>query len=150
MCCFHQAEAAVFIIAQTIPVIRVMFQSEDASRRSSASSRVGSTKSKTPKPNASNEATQPVELVQLPSGRIVPVDSDEGRAAQNQGAPASKVARGVQPPDVTVTSPPQQNAEQSNRAGGDEVHRIWEEMGLSRRAWSKSPSPPPEGARRRG
>lgn len=147
MCCFHQAEAAVFIIAQTIPVIRVMFQSEYASHRSTASSRAVSTKSKTPRPNAANEGSQPVELVQLPSGRIVAADSEEGRAAQSQGAIESKGALGLQPPDVTVTPPPQQDAGQRTRGDGDEVHRIWEEMGLSRRAWSKSPSPPPEGRR---
>ncbi|KAL2286662.1 hypothetical protein FJTKL_06656 [Diaporthe vaccinii] len=145
VCCFHQAEAAVFIIAQTIPVIRVMFQSEYASHRSTASSRAVSKKSKTPNPNLSNEVSQPVELVQLPSGRIVAADSDEGRAAQSQRTPEGKSVLNVQPPDVTVTSPPQQDAGQRTRREGDEVHRIWEEMGLSRRAWSKSPSPPPEG-----
>lgn len=149
MCCFHQAEAAVFIIAQTIPVIRVMFQSEDASLRSSTSSRAASTKSKTARPN---ETTGPVELVQLPSGRIVTADSDEGRrASEGQEVPKNAGAQAAEPlPDVTVTSPPQQGAGQRTRRADDEVHRIWQEMGLSRRAWSKSPSPPPEGARRLG
>lgn len=139
----------MFIIAQTIPVIRVMFQSEDASHRSGASSRAASTRSKTPKPAASGEPAQPVELIQLPSGRIVTADSDEGRAFQSRGVPEGKDARALQPPDVTVTSP-HNETRQSTRRDGDEVHRIWEEMGLSRRAWSKSPSPPPEEARRMG
>ncbi|KAH8775235.1 hypothetical protein F5883DRAFT_518672 [Diaporthe sp. PMI_573] len=135
--------------SQTIPVIRVMLQSEDASLRSSTSSRAVSTKSKTPKTSRPNEASGPVELIQLPSGRIVAADSDEGRASQSQEVPKDTGTRGVQPPrDVTVTTPPQQ--EQRTRRADDEVHRVWEEMGLSRRAWSKSPSPPPEGARRMG
>lgn len=150
MCCLHQAEAAVFIIAQTMPVIRVMFQSENASYRSSVSSRAASARSKTPKLAALSEATQPVELVQLPSGRIVAANSDEGRAAQSQRAPDGEDARGVLPPDVTVTSSSRQETRQSTHRGGDEVHRIWEEMGLSRRAWSKSPSPTPEVAHRTG
>lgn len=141
----------MFIIAQTIPVIRVMFQSEDASLRSSTSSRAMSTKSKTTKTAMPNEASRPVELVQLPSGRIVAADSEEGRASQSREVSKDTGTRGVQPlPDVTVTSPPQHEAAQRTRRGDEEVHRIWQEMGLSRRAWSKSPSPPPEGARRAG
>ncbi|KAI3391042.1 hypothetical protein diail_8093 [Diaporthe ilicicola] len=118
-----------------------MFQSGDASGISATSSRAVSPKTKTPKPAPVDEASQPVELIQLPSGRIVPADSDEGRASQGQV---------IQPPDITVTSPKQQRERRSEARGDDEVHRIWEEMGLSRRAWSKTPSPPPEGVHRLG
>ncbi|KAJ0114817.1 hypothetical protein J7T55_004559 [Diaporthe amygdali] len=101
VCCFHQAEAAVFIIAQTIPVIRVMFQSDHTSHRSTTSSRAVSTKSKTAKPAPVNEGTRSVELLQLPSGRIVTADSDEGRAFQNQRDPEGPKTQDMQPPDVT-------------------------------------------------
>ncbi|KAL1849151.1 hypothetical protein Daus18300_013356 [Diaporthe australafricana] len=151
VCCFHQAEAAVFIIAQTIPVIRVMFQSDHASRTSATSSRAESTQTKKPAPEAVGEVSQPVELVQLPSGRIVPADSEEGRASQTQRVSEGQKTRGVPPPDVTLAPPTRQESrQQSEPRSDDEVHRIWEEMGLSRRAWSKTPSPPPEGARRLG
>lgn len=148
VCCLHQAESAVFIIAQTIPVIRVMLQSEDTSLRSTTSSRPASTR---PKSGAGpTQATEPIELIQLPSGRIVAADSEEARAvSQSREVPRGIGALAAQPrADVTVASPPQQGAGQRIFRADDDVHRIWHEMGLSRRAWSKSPSPPPEEARR--
>lgn len=74
----YQAKAAVFIIAQTIPVIRVLLQSDTLPKSSTIS---GQTK---PKQVAVNTRTPNIELVQLPGGRIVAADSDDGRALQSR------------------------------------------------------------------
>lgn len=155
-----QAEAAVVIVAQTIPVIRVLLQPHGSSTSSNsrgASSLRGADTKAAPRPGEGNQAgiaeskTQSIALVQLPSGKIVRSDSEEGRALQNQGAtaheaipttgePSENPSVGAQERDATAAR------ERSDAADlDDEVHRIWREMGLSRRAWSKSPSPSPGG-----
>lgn len=150
--CAMQGEAAVFIVAQTIPVIRVLLQSHDVASRRASSSPTLDTKSKQEHSAAMMAESRPesIGLVQLPTGKIVRADSEEGRAFQSQEA--------VSPRDVGPTSDPsaeptgiKEHSVVAPRHKGtdtlitvdDEVHRIWEEMGLSRRAWSKSPSPEP-------
>lgn len=132
----------MFIIAQTLPVIRVMFQSNTSSpaRHPVTSvaeptySRKG--KGKAPAPELPIGAHEGVELVQLPTGKIVEASSEEGKAyKESSGA-----------------SRPAQTAESTSAQGGtreagpsfeDEVHKAWADMGLSTRAWSKSPTPEP-------
>lgn len=76
--CVYQAEAAIFIIAQTIPVIPVLLQSDTPPKSSTIS---GQTE---PKQVTVNTRTSNIELVQLPGGRIVAADSDDGRAFQSR------------------------------------------------------------------
>lgn len=140
--CLIQAEAAVFIIAQTLPVIRVMFQSNTSSPTSHpvtsvaepTYSRRGKTKGKAPAPELPIGAHEGVELVQLPTGKIVAASSEEGRAFQESSAESR--------PAETVES---RSAHVGTREAGpnfeDEVHKAWADMGLSTRAWSKSPTP---------
>lgn len=84
-----------------------------------------------------------LELVELPGGRIVAVDSEEARAhrvMQTGREPTAAVAQ---------QAGGRENDESHDRDGSDddavliddEVHKLWADMGLSRRAWSKSPSP---------
>lgn len=166
-----QGEAAISIVAQTIPVLRVLIQPGDSSaaaslrRRSSPSSRQATTTTANKTKGGGGDGdpagprgrVQSIALVQLPTGRIVPADSDEGRALQRQQEEeaAAATATATAPPEA-VAPPVEQlaaRAEDREEAVGrevprgtmttidDEVHKIWEEMGLSRRAWSKSPSP---------
>lgn len=78
-----------------------------------------------------HEADESVELVQLPSGKIVQANSEEGKAFK-----ASQANEGVTIPQTQLQQTTGFNMD-------DEVHRMWADMGLSRRAWSQSPSPPP-------
>lgn len=74
-----------------------------------------------------------MELVVLPSGRVVRADSREGEAFK-----ASQNAEDTQP---TEAQPQEESSER------DEVHETWAAMGLSKKAWSQSPSPQPEEGR---
>lgn len=85
-----------------------------------------------------------IELVQLSSGKIVAADSEEGRAFKALGS-AEGDATGQTRAVASLSAPGQEHAP-SEVTNDDEVHMIWADMGLSRRAWSRSPSPPP-GAR---
>lgn len=155
--CAMQGEAAIFIVAQTIPVIRVLLQPGDSSsiRRISSSRQVTATKTKGdsgPAGAGPEDRVQSIALVQLSTGRIVPADSEEGRAFQRQeeaGATAPEAAAPVEQPEQPASAESREAAVARDVPRGtmisvdDEVHKIWEEMGLSRRAWSKSPSPSP-------
>lgn len=66
------------------------------------------------------EGPEGLELVELPSGRIVLAASEEGRAAATAAA-ANTSQRAVD-------------------GEGDEVRRLWSDMRLSEKARSKSPS----------
>lgn len=127
-CCIHQGEAAIYIIAQTLPILRIMSQvssqSEPASPPVEFSATIKSTKTNS---LAADEVVVhgSVELVQLASGRIVTVQSEEGRAFKQ--AEAAKRAGGGQD---------HAGMEAVRNRVDDEVHRVWAEMGLSKRAWS--------------
>lgn len=136
-----QAEVAIYIIAQAIPLLRVFYLGQTKRGRAAGSLAV----QEAPPPSfvgkkmttrvtggeTIHEADESIELVQLPSGKIVQANSEEGKAFK-----ASRPNEGATVPQT-----------QLQQAGGfnmdDEVHRIWADMGLSRRAWSQSPSPPP-------
>ncbi|KAJ0122661.1 hypothetical protein J7T55_003176 [Diaporthe amygdali] len=135
-----QAEVGIYIVAQAIPLLRVFYLGQtNRSSRSSGSIREAATPSFVGKKMTTrvtggetiHEADESIELVQLPSGRIVQANSEEGKAF--------RASRPAQSADVPET--------QAQQASGfnmdDEVHRVWADMGLSRRAWSQSPSPPP-------
>lgn len=145
--CLIQAEAATFIIAQTFPVIRVMIQSSRSSIPSRAVSSVSEpTYSKPGNAKATSEPTpaghESIELVVLATGRIVDAASDEGRAFKA----STEAAR------VAAAEGEQQGADEETRRAGrrggagadDGVHSVWADMGLSTRAWSKSPPPGPD------
>lgn len=127
-CCIHQGEAAIYIIAQTFPILRVLLQEssviEPGSPPVEFSATIRSTKTGS---LATDEVVVhgSVELVQLASGRIVTALSEEGQAFKQ--AEASKKTGGAQGQDIGETT--------MNRVD-DEVHRIWAGMGLSKRAWS--------------
>lgn len=134
LACVSQGEAAINIIAQCVPIIRVMLQGETAIRPLSLSSN---------KPTVVSAArAASIELVVLPTGRVVAASSDEGRAfqiehqqsAQASLEPASK-PRPADAKEVGVEIVSEVSAD-------DKVHKRWEEMGLSKRAWTKLPSPP--------
>lgn len=143
-----QAEITIYIAAQTMPLIRVMFQGRSSSTASVGSRSVitptsPSHKMKAPVTGLDNvqQARASVELVQLPNGGIVAATSEEGRAfkASEAERTVSQPRAGQEPGNTTESNP-----RVSEVAVDDEVHRIWAEMGLSRRAWSQSPSPQPE------
>lgn len=159
-----QGEAAISIVAQTIPVIRVLLQPGGSSSYTASSTRRASrgrrmdaktvTKGDDPA-GADGGRVQSIALVQLPTGRIVPANSEEGRAlARDEAAAAAAVvtqeeeeaaaaAAAVGSRDVPPEATDGQGEVPSDVDEDDEVHRIWQEMGLSRRAYSKSPSPSP-------
>lgn len=145
-----QAEVAVYIIAQVIPLLRVMVLGEGSkagSKRAAAVSPIRELDQRkspaTAQVGSMNEAA--IELIQLSSGRIVPVDSQEARAeaAERETSGAPRTGTSISG-DVASVPPPQEGY------GGpeidDAVHKKWSDMGLSRRAWSKSPSPQTEPA----
>lgn len=153
-----QGEAAVVIIAQTIPVIRVLLlpyvSSVDSNSRRASSLRETGTKtanrSREGMPADPTESkARSIALVQLSSGKIVRSDSEEGRAFQNLGATAHEASATTAEPSENLFTGAQDQDEAAAPAGrdtadvDDEVHKIWQDMGLSKRAWSKSPSPPP-------
>lgn len=82
-----------------------------------------------------HEAGESIELVQLPSGKIVQADSEEGKAFK-----ASQQSEAAAVPETQL---PQASGFDMD----DKVHQVWADMGLSRRAWSQSPSPPPAARR---
>lgn len=143
-----QAEITIYIAAQTMPLIRVMLQgrsssTESARSRPAISPTSPSDKGKSPVTGLDNvqQARASVELVQLPSGRIVAATSEEGKAVKTSEAERTVgQPRAAQEPGTTTEANPRVSGVTVN----DEVHRIWAEMGLSRRAWSQSPSPQPE------
>ncbi|KAL1873582.1 hypothetical protein Daus18300_003949 [Diaporthe australafricana] len=140
-----QAEVAIYIIAQAIPLLRVFYLGQ--TKRSSGSA--GSVQDAAPPSfvgkkmtttrvtggQTIQEADESIELVQLPSGRIVQADSEEGKAFR-----ASQRNEAARIPEAL-------SQQTSGFNMDDEVHRIWADMGLSRRAWSQSPSPPPAARR---
>lgn len=147
-----QAEVAVYIIAQVIPLLRVMVLGEGskASVRPEAVEKTsrarGLDKGKTAAVGLGSITEVGVELVQLPGGKIVPADSEEARAefGTSQAPGTGEVAS----PEVAASAPPPpQEGGYRGPELDDEVHKKWSDMGLSRRAWSKTPSPPTVPAR---
>lgn len=146
--CLQQAEVAIFIIAQTIPVLRVLLlreprSSEDRLVGSIAGLASGSKTDKRKSPTIDDVRKTSIKLVQLSSGKIVAAESEEGRAFK---ASAEENEATGQTRAATFSSIPEQTHAVIAVTIDDEVHRNWSDMGLSRRAWSQSPSPPP-GAR---
>ena len=132
-----------------MPLIPVMLQGRSSSTATGGSSgttepTTASHRGKSPVTGSHNIQEQKrasIELVQLPSGKIVTASSQEGKAF--------KMSRAMETTSQsTAAQEPALTTETYQRASGvsvdDEVHRIWAEMGLSRRAWSKSPSPQPD------
>lgn len=153
-----QAEVTIYVVAQTIPLLRVLFlgnSSRDSKSRGSVTGRTSpntdrSERGKYPAAagtDASQGVRQSIELVQLPTGKIVSADSEEGQA--HKAAPATETTVRAMPPASEIATPQPVAVEQGG-AGvmmDDEIHRIWADMGLSRRAWSKSPPPRTEDMR---
>lgn len=151
--CLVQAEAATFIIAQTIPILRITLQKQSSSSRLVSSvaeptySRQGGGDSNNSNKNAARlgasmqDRHEDVELVQLPTGRIVAAASAEGialRASQEEAAAAERS------PVTSKTLPPgepQRSRARSTVDSEDGIHRLWAGMGLSKRVWSRSSSP---------
>lgn len=141
-----QFEAAIYIIAQTVPLLRVLLTgSKDNSRNVSVAEIDPNQKSKrkesvggAEKTAATLDAYQAVELVQIQSGKIVPANSEEGRALKAL-SPTTERAIGA----VTASAPTGAVPSSEINLGqvDDDVHQLWLSMGLSKRAWSKSPSP---------
>ncbi|KUI73284.1 hypothetical protein VM1G_09110 [Cytospora mali] len=145
-----QAEVAIYVVAQTIPLLRVLLLSDLSkdSKSPGSSTRLSATNSKNKgkTPTAGVEPVQEVrtsiELVQLPSGKIVAAGSEDGKPFGSSEA-GSKTGQAA-PTTEMATSEPQLVQGGSGVTLDDETHRIWADMGLSRRAWSKSPSPLPD------
>lgn len=92
------------------------------------------------------EVRPSIEMLQLSSGRIVPADSEEGRAFKSAQT-ATDVEQITPLSDRGPTeakAPSRMGQHESGVPADDEVHKLWSEMGLSRRVWSKSASPSPE------
>lgn len=143
----------IYVVAQTIPLLRVLFlgdSSRDSKSRGSVAGRTSPSRSEKGKPSPAGmdsiqEVRPSIELVQLPTGKIVSADSEEGQAFKST-QPGDNAGRAT-PATETATSQPQVSQGGTGITMDDETHRIWADMGLSRRAWSKSPSPPPENMR---
>ncbi|CAN8104693.1 unnamed protein product [Discula destructiva] len=159
--CTMQGEAAIVIIAQTIPVIRVLLWPYDSSNAGSVSKRPSSLRSPDTKAadkpgegvlaDVTESKTRSIALVQLASGKIVRSDSEEGTAFQAQQASTQDpIETSGEAPEALSTGAQDDQPIAVGAPTGletadvdDEVHKIWQEMGLSRRAWSKSPSTSP-------
>lgn len=143
---------AVYIIAQVIPLLRVMILGEGskASVRPVDAAKASGVreidKGKSPATGLGGITEVGVELIQLPSGKIVPADSEEARASQEASSQAPRTDPIDASPEEAASAPPPQE-EHGGPDLDDEVHRKWSDMGLSRRAWSKTPSPPTVHAR---
>lgn len=98
----------------------------------------GFDKGKSPAAGLASIAEVGVELTQLRSGKVVPADSEEARAEREMLEALPKTGEPNLEADAS-TPPPQEGYE--GPEVDDEVHRKWSDMGLSRRAWSKTPSP---------
>lgn len=142
-------EIVVYIIAQTVPLLRVLWLGDSISRQDSVVElRHGTaTKSKTTPASASVDMLtgghENMELVALPSGKIVRADSEEGRAFRASQPPAEDTA--AQPAanleERTVADDGDGNRnKRSTTSADDHVHELWADMGLSRRVWSLPPS----------
>lgn len=144
--CLIQAEAAVFIIAQTIPVIRVMLQSGGSPPTSRPITSVVEPtysrpdKGKAPASEPTLEAHESIELVQLPTGKIVDATSEEGKAFKA----SPEASRQDEAAAAQESGGARDGASGAGPSFEDEVHKAWADMGLSTRAWSKSPSPEQE------
>lgn len=139
--CLVQAPVPLYFIAQTIPLVRVILQKDERETRLA-----GSVNEITPrnrmakqgkKPTATaieplSEARLSVELVVLPSGKVVRADSDEAQVANVQ---ALQSEAGPSQPAVAA-SVEQQDPEQLGPDAQDPVHENWAKMGFSKRAWS--------------
>lgn len=149
--CLIQAEAAVFIIAQTLPVIRVMLQTRGPSPISGPATSVvepmasPSGKGKAPALESTLGEHESIELVQLPTGKIVAASSDEGKAFK------TAADQSLRQPEAAIAARESTHGHGETSLAGlnfeDEVHKAWADMGLSARAWSKSPPPRPESLR---
>lgn len=139
LACLYQAEAAVVIIAQTVPLIRVLFQGSQASAVTAAVPQTAKGE-KGPATVQSILGTDDLELVELPTGRIVAAESEEGKAFR-----AAQVAAGTATATATIAGHGHEIQEVDVAREGittiseDELHKNWAAMGLSRRAWSTSP-----------
>lgn len=150
--CLNQAEASVSIIAQAVPVLRVLIQSwgKPTPRGSSDSPAVSGQNT----PGAEGSIARPkntgaavdrqdgvlqagplditgaddIELVQLPSGKIVPRDSEE---AKNQlgmeGSGMAKKSRNTAQRPAAQRRGPRRVSELER----DDVRRVWSALGLS-------------------
>lgn len=137
LACLYQAEAAVVIIAQTVPLIRVLFQGSKATSVTAAIPQTAESE-KGPAAGQSVLGTDDIELVELPTGRIVAAESEEGRAFQAaQAAAGTNTATAAGHEDETRERDVAR--EGSTIIVDDELHKMWADMGLSRRAWSTSP-----------
>lgn len=142
------AEVTVYIVAQTMPLLRVLVLGQD----SKTSSNLGTRSDLSSKPTravqlGSQSHDTEIELVELPTGKIVAALSEEGKAFRS--AEASK--QRVRAEDISITPPAaddgnleydaglRHSQEIGQVTGDDEVHKLWEAMGLSRQAWSVSP-----------
>lgn len=148
-----QFEVVIYIVAQTIPLLRVLFVG-------SVSTRPGSIAETSPDDKGKAEAKQPGhaseqahgtheshELVVLATGKVVLADSKEGKAFRAAPRSAPTAPETSDPADArdARTIPDVADDREGAARVDDETHRLWADMGLSRRAWSKSPTPSPEG-----
>lgn len=150
-----QAEITVYIVAQTVPLLRVLsFKKKKTSRASGHSDTLGRTtsvaaetgkdkKAHSAKQQAATVVASPlrrqpsVELVQLPSGEIVAADSEEGRQFQAAASRESPADVSSSSQSTGATGPMPREAETAIAAGAernsvnsveDEVHRLWADM----------------------
>lgn len=98
----------------------------------------------------SSEPHASIELVQLPTGRIVAADSEEGKEfTASQAGSSPQQGPSPQQEGITVagaeTTQRREGAQSASAiAVPDAIHDMWAGMGLSRRAWSLSPATSPE------
>lgn len=140
-----QAEISVYIVAQTVPLLRVLSFKKKKTTGSRTTTQIASVAEIDPRSKGKSQATattmlserQPsIELVQLPGGKIVAADSEEGRQfqASQSSQPRDAGASGDTP--MAESQRLQHGAEsmttaQRNSANTgieDEVHRLWADM----------------------
>lgn len=169
-----QAEITIYIVAQTIPLLRVLYLGKGgSSSRAGGSnhSRIATSTAADVSPGvkesskgtahatatllAGREPSDKIELVQLSTGKIVAADSEEGRRFKLQLLASGSQPRNKPEPSgfsraggAAVVSAGRgaalgQGQSHDDPVDDDEVHRLWADMGLSRRAWSMSPETSP-------
>lgn len=151
---FLQFEIVLYIVAQTVPLLRVLIVGSKTSSKAGGTTNISIAELSRSGPQTKQAKAMPdldalagdhasLELVQLPGGRVVAADSEEGQrhcASQGEREAAGTVAsRSVAAAEAQGHEPRDVDEPLSV---DDEVHRLWADMGLSRRAWSQSPSPP--------
>lgn len=122
----------MYIVAQTAPLLRVLYLGSkggsdrgggpSASRAQGSVAQLDPSKGKTKAAITTLPEHEAMELVELPTGRIVPADSDEGNLRVTP-------AEADEAPERLARPSPDAPEDENAMAVDDEIHRIWADVG---------------------